>query len=322
MDKEFLKYNQQMRYLRGKKNIGCDGTTDKIILCRSGYFNLINGYKEPFVSRMNGDDHIYIKGTTIKQLYQVKKFDDELRMHLLKYITMVEEEVRTLVGYKFDEINNQGKIEWYSVNAYGDSNNAQQIVKVISDSFQEVHRSQQAYIQHYLDKHKYVPTWIMIKVIKFSTFIDFIECSKKEVKDSICDLYQIKNASGKNDYKTLIGSLHWLRKTRNSCAHNERIYGIHRSDGRINTLYHKLLPKSYTRERDQKLIDLIIYMRYYLSDRDYKKFISEIIDLLKELESNINSHSYNKVRADIGIKNIQDLEVLVTNKKKIEYNKF
>lgn len=48
-DKDFLTYNQQMKHLRCDKNISCKGTEDKTILCRSGYFNLVNGYKNPFV---------------------------------------------------------------------------------------------------------------------------------------------------------------------------------------------------------------------------------------------------------------------------------
>lgn len=35
---------------------------------------------------------------------------DDLRLFLLKYITQIEEEVRTLTGYKFDQSNNDGKI--------------------------------------------------------------------------------------------------------------------------------------------------------------------------------------------------------------------
>ena len=48
-DKEFLTYNQQMKKLRDKKKIDCGNTKDKTTLVRMGYFNLVNGYKEPFI---------------------------------------------------------------------------------------------------------------------------------------------------------------------------------------------------------------------------------------------------------------------------------
>ncbi len=46
-DKSFLTYNQQMKKLRTDKGIVCNGTPHKISLVRSGYFNMINGYKMP-----------------------------------------------------------------------------------------------------------------------------------------------------------------------------------------------------------------------------------------------------------------------------------
>lgn len=51
-DKFFLTYNQQMRKLRNDKNIICNGSLDKKILVRAGYFNIVNGYKNPFISRL------------------------------------------------------------------------------------------------------------------------------------------------------------------------------------------------------------------------------------------------------------------------------
>ena len=50
-DKSFLTYNQQMKKLRKDKRIDCNGTPHKISLVRSGYFNMINGYKMPFTCR-------------------------------------------------------------------------------------------------------------------------------------------------------------------------------------------------------------------------------------------------------------------------------
>lgn len=115
-DKLFLTYNQQMKKLRNDKHIECKGSSHKKILIRAGYFNIVNGYKTPFVSgRDSNGNHSYISGTSINQLQAVKKFDDQLRSFLLRYITQVEEETRTLSGYKFDECNNNGEIPWYDI---------------------------------------------------------------------------------------------------------------------------------------------------------------------------------------------------------------
>ena len=65
-DKEFLTYNQQMKKLRDKKKIDCGNTKDKTTLVRMGYFNLVNGYKEPFIcGKDNNGNHIYIANTSL-----------------------------------------------------------------------------------------------------------------------------------------------------------------------------------------------------------------------------------------------------------------
>ena len=122
MDKKFLTYNQQMRYLRDNKKIQCTGTADKTLLCRHGYFNLVNGYKMPFVTGTDiHGNYVYYPSTSLQQIFSVKQFDDTLRLFLLKHITKIEEEVRTFAAYKFDEINQRGAIPWYQVEAYNTS---------------------------------------------------------------------------------------------------------------------------------------------------------------------------------------------------------
>ena len=72
-DKYFLTYNQQMRKLRNDKRIICNGSTHKRILVRAGYFNIVNGYKNPFISGQDKQgNHFYISGTSINQLQSVK----------------------------------------------------------------------------------------------------------------------------------------------------------------------------------------------------------------------------------------------------------
>ena len=76
--KSFKTYRQQMRQLRDDKNILCSGSSDKELLCRYGYFNLVNGYKTPFVSNIINGKHNYIHNTNIHHFYSLKSFDDNV----------------------------------------------------------------------------------------------------------------------------------------------------------------------------------------------------------------------------------------------------
>lgn len=325
-NKEFLKYNQQMKLLRDKKGIYCKGSFDKSILCRAGYFNLVNGYKDPFVSGRDCEDNrIYISGTDIKELYSLKQFDFELRMLLFKYIVMIEEDVRTLAAHRFDECNLNSKYSWFDVAAYDPKSNAQDIVKTISKAYMDVSNSNQEYVKFYMDEHKVIPTWIMIKVIKFSTFIDFLKLSKPEVKNSICLLYGMIDEENKNkkyQHKILISSLHLMRVIRNICAHNERLYAYKRSDGRVLTPYFDMMSTGYMKVRDQKIIDLIVFMKYYLPNEEYMYLIEEIKSLLSKLKDKVNPVAFDRVRGSLGIKDLDHIEKLLLNPKNIEYNKF
>ena len=319
-----------MKKLRNDKHIACQGSYHKKILVRAGYFNIVNGYKTPFVSNVNAQGvHCYISGTTINQLQAVKDFDNQLRLFLLKYITQIEEETRTLTGYKFDACNENGAIPWYDTNAYSPNKSLQEKMSVISKAYSELSQSRLDYVKFYMDNHKQIPTWIMIKVVNFSTFIDIINCSKIDVTHALCDLYGLTDDNGRPNVKLLIGSLHWMRKIRNSCAHNERVYCItrrnnqHGRSARILEKYFGMLRPGYRRNLNQSLFDLIVYCKYFLPKNEYKQFITELKTMLSSLKAKIHPHAFEYVRGRMGILDISDLDKLLNlPKDEIEYNKF
>ena len=153
-----------------------------------------------------------------------------------------------------------------------------------------------------MNNHKQIPTWIMFKVVNFSTFIDLVRYSKTDVSHSLCHLYGLEDDEGRPNVKLLIGSLHWMRKIRNACAHNERVYCISRkndrrsSTGRILEKYFKSLSAGYSRNLEQRIFDLIVYLKYYLPGREYKQFIVELKGMLQGLEAKIHPHAFEYVR--------------------------
>ena len=169
----------------------------------------------------------------------------------------------------------------------------------------------------------------MFKVVNFSTFIDILNCSKKDVSHSICNLYDLYDDRGFSNVKLLIGSLHWMRKIRNSCAHNERVYCLSRTSeqrrrsGRIIEKYLRMLNSGYTRDREQRLFDLFVYFKYFLPNTEYKQFITELKGMLNNLQSKIHPHAFEYIRGQMGIRNLEDLDTLLNfPKDDIEYNKF
>ncbi len=203
-------------------------------------------------------------------------------------------------------------------------------MNAISSAYSELNRSRSEYVRFYMNNHETIPTWIMIKVVNFSTFIDVLSNSKTDVTHALCKLYDLKDDAGYYNVKLLIGSLHWLRKVRNSCAHNERVYCIKqipdrndKNSGRILEGYFKSLRPTYLKDKDKKIMDLLVYFKYYLTDKDFKDMMGELQKMLLKLQADVSTNAFDNVRGKMGIKNLNDLETLKNlPKTKILYHKF
>ncbi len=84
----------------------------------------------------------------------------------------------------------------------------------------------------------------------------------------------------------------------------------------------QMLPRSYQRESEQKLIDLLVYLKYYLSKEDYNIFVNEIKSMLIGLQTEVQAIAFDNIRASMGIKDITHLDILLSVSKNVEYNKF
>lgn len=203
-------------------------------------------------------------------------------------------------------------------------------MNTISSAYSELSKSKSEYVQFYMKNHEQIPTWIMIKVVNFSTFIDVLRNSKTNVTHAICKLYSMYDDNHLPNVKLLIGSLHWLRRVRNSCAHNERVYCIHQTqvrtqsaNGRILDPYYAQLPTSYSRYTEKNIFDILVYFKYFLPKEEFTPMIMELKNMLGELQNTLQPNAFDNVRGQMGIKNLNVLNTLITlPKSKIEYHKF
>lgn len=219
---------------------------------------------------------------------------------------------------------------WYETNAYSSSATLQSKMNTISSAYSELSKSRSEYVQFYMKNHEQIPTWIMIKVVNFSTFIDVLHNSKTNVTHAICKLYSMYDDNNLPNVKLLIGSLHWLRRVRNSCAHNERVYCIHQTQARNNSAsgrildpYYTQLPTSYSRCTEKNIFDILVYFKYFLPTEEFTPMIIELKNMLIELQNTLQTNAFDNVRGQMGIKNLNVLDVLIAlPKSKIQYHKF
>ena len=219
---------------------------------------------------------------------------------------------------------------WYETNAYSSSATLQSKMNTISSAYSELSKSRSEYVQFYMKNHEQIPTWIMIKVVNFSTFIDVLHNSKTNVTHAICKLYSMYDDNNLPNVKLLIGSLHWLRRVRNSCAHNERVYCIHQTQARNNSAsgrildpYYTQLPTSYSKCTEKNIFDILVYFKNFLPTEEFTPMIIELKNMLIELQNTLQTNAFDNVRGQMGIKNLNVLDALIAlPKSKIEYHKF
>ena len=65
------------------------------------------------------------------------------------------------------------------------------------------------------------------------------------------------------------------------------------------------------RDLNQRIFDLLIYFKYYLSKSEYKQFIKDLKVMLEDLQSKIHPHAFEYVQGQIEIRNLSDLDLLM-----------
>lgn len=66
------------------------------------YYNLVNGYKEPFLQTGTTYEK-YISGTTLEEIHALYEFDRKLRIITIEYILEVEKQAKSLIAYSFSK---------------------------------------------------------------------------------------------------------------------------------------------------------------------------------------------------------------------------
>lgn len=94
--------DEQLEILK-HRNIILPYKSDMILL-QYGYYNLVNGYKNPFIDTIKssalGEDY-YKDGTSLDHLVELYKFDSILRQNLLYCIVTVETQMKSLISLYF-----------------------------------------------------------------------------------------------------------------------------------------------------------------------------------------------------------------------------
>lgn len=112
MEKFFSVHSKRVHILRSRSMNIDNGSEQKNLLKEYNYYNLVNGYKDPFLLQGTSSVEKYITGTQLSELEALLKFDSNLRLLFLREILKIEEIIKNQIVQSF-----------YSYHLYKESNN-------------------------------------------------------------------------------------------------------------------------------------------------------------------------------------------------------
>ena len=189
-DKTYKSYRQQLSILRSRGMIigkGSQGSHVMRILERENYYNIINGYKEPFLDKKGipSSGERYKNGTAFDEIYALYDFDRNIRNIYLKYLLKIENSLKTVIAHEFSAL--YGHDNYLRLENFDDSNakSISSSIKLIGDIQQEIARQMSKHhqaITHYMTEYGYIPLWVLVNVLTFGKIEYFYKNMKSTDK--------------------------------------------------------------------------------------------------------------------------------------------
>ena len=239
------------------------------------------GYKAPFKNK----DGNYKKGTSINDIYSLYIFDDAFRHILMKYILIVELNVKSLLSYSFCEKFGENQSEYQNAMNYKYTpNNQRDINELIQIITKQINNAWKFfYVDHQKKKHNNIPLWVLIKTLTFGNMSKMYSLQQDCIKSDIAKEFPLI----KENQLSII--LDILTRYRNVCAHNERLFDFKYQQSRLKTtMIHRYFNLYTNNPSASNLFDVIIFLKYLLNEYEFSSLVEDIDFILQKLSRETN----------------------------------
>lgn len=277
--KHFLIYEDQIAFLQEKKNLEIsDIEYAKKILFKTGYFPLINGYKEIF---KNPDTNLFQIGVRFEDIYELYLFDNDLRSIFIKYILTVERNIKSSLSYHFCLTYGDMQEDYLNADNHDHIGKKEYIVNVMLKIMKGQLRSDSdfTYIRHYMKQYGYVPLWVLLNVLTIGQLSKIYTCQKGRIQIKVCQDF------GPIKINEMAKILAVMTKFRNVCAHNDRLFDYRTKDAILDMKIHERLMICRIQGRYQygknDLFALVIILKSLLPIDEFKQFFHDLKSCFK-----------------------------------------
>lgn len=279
--KKALNINDQMQLLEDRGVVFDNKSKAEEILLDVGYYRL-GFYAFPFertFPNIHNRSHRYVAGTTFKSIYDLYRFDTQLRRLLLNALDRIE-------------VNLRSRITYIVSNHYVDSPTWFVDRAIMKPSFVASFRDkvystmlENPVLKRHHNKYindKYAPAWKTLEFMTLGNLTALYQAIKDpEVKKKIASEYGCS-------LKVFINYLETIRVIRNKCAHGGCLYNMELAKGIKTT------PAGIGSADRHNIKGAYLVIKYMLGRISHSRK-SELEDNLKTLLSNPREVASNKI---------------------------
>lgn len=231
-DFNYTTSDEQITHLRGKGLIFDNETNAKRNLERYGYYNIINSYRGPYQTIVNGKKE-YLSGTTFEQIFSMFTLDHNLRNSIMASMLDLEECLRAataeVIAKNFG-LDHHSYLDFKNFRDRPSTNPKFSLRNILGTLHTNVHSGKNP-IKYYRETYDIVPPWILLKGTYFSTLVNLIKCLKHSQKQQLLHIL-VTNLDREIDAEiiSLFQTVLFIcLDYRNAAAHGGRIYNFQSS---------------------------------------------------------------------------------------------
>lgn len=305
---------EQIDILKSRNVNFSDETTAYSIIDRENYYNVVNGYKNLFIEQDSKTvDEKYKDGVCFEEIYSLFLFDRNIRSLFLKYILIIENNLKAKISREFS--SNYGEynyLDYSNFDIVGRTlqevdqkvKKANALIDKIKEEQSKQITSRNDMILHYYNKNNAIPLWVMVNKLSLGTIEIFYTAMNPRNRNNVAKHYCLKE-------DVLVSFFNTIRFFRNICAHDERFYSS-KCFKPIKTLeIHKSLPKN---RGIKDILSLIIVFSELLTFIEFQEFKHELLKYISELDANLKTITiydvYNSMGLYTGWENINKVSTL------------
>ena len=273
MMKEYKNNKELIDYIISKNVIVNDKEKALENIEKYSYYSIINGYKAIFKDENNN----YKKNTSFEEIFALYEFDKNIKAIFLKFTLEIEVIIKSLMANTLAKeygVEHYLKLDNLDENTNKDLINdfIEKIEKEIDDNY-----IKHPAINHYKDTYKFVPPFVLTKILTFGAISRYYSLLKQSDRQKISKYFKLSD-------KLLKQILINLTMVRNISAHSDRLFNYRNK----YDISFKNIEKGYNRKEYLCNLYMIIKCMQVLLDKEkYKEFENLLNSEIEKLTSKL-----------------------------------